>query len=175
MGTTDLAVAAEPGHCSIDAKELKHTRLLLRRPRIVVGEFPVEIVSVPFVLLYGAITLQMAMLMIWGQWCASGPFSEGRCKHSSSFGQPVTLNELCEHVTQSRDCDCLTTGPNRLMNCPIVYNTGQIVRQSRLIAVRLVQVGLRKVEAGAVCLDMPPHHRASAHVLEREPSCEAFF
>lgn len=80
MGSTDLGVAAKPGHCRVDAKELKQTRLLLRRPRIVVGEIPVELVSVPFVLLYGAITLRMAMLMVWGQWCASGPFlNEDAC------------------------------------------------------------------------------------------------
>lgn len=59
---------AKLGNYRVDAKELKEAQLLLRRPRVLVGRYLVEIVSLPFVLLYCAIALHMTGLIMRGQW-----------------------------------------------------------------------------------------------------------
>jgi len=55
----------------VDAKELRQIRLLLRRPRFIIGQYPVEISGVPFVLAYGGIFVQLVLLAAQRQWCGS--------------------------------------------------------------------------------------------------------
>ncbi len=52
----------------LDAKELRHIRLLLRRPRFIIGQYPVERSGVPFVLAYAGIFVQMALPVLQRDW-----------------------------------------------------------------------------------------------------------
>ena len=68
-GSMKGGVGPEP---RLDAKELRHVRLLLRRPRFVIGHYPVETSSAPFVLAYAYIAIQMYLPVLKRDWWVRG-------------------------------------------------------------------------------------------------------
>lgn len=55
----------------VQAKGISEVRLLRRRTRYVVNGIPIEIIGMPFALIYATLGVHMLTLVVAGKWCAA--------------------------------------------------------------------------------------------------------
>ena len=62
---------SQTASATVQARGISEVRLLRRRTRYVVNGIPIEIIGMPFALIYATLGVHMLTLVVAGKWCAA--------------------------------------------------------------------------------------------------------